>query len=74
MRTCKEKWRHKGSHSSSVSSSNPDIPTSQGFYEGDVFLDTQFRSPPWTRFPNHLQLLIILQRIVDLHCYYPPKN
>ena len=33
-----------------------DIPTSQGFYEGDVFLDTQFRSPPWTRFPDHLRL------------------
>jgi len=49
-----------------------DIQTSQGFYEGDVFLDTQFRSQPWTRFPNHLQLLIILHCIVDLHCYYLP--
>ena len=52
-----------------------DIPTSQGFYEGDVFMESQFRSPSWTRFPDHLRLLIILHCIVDLHCYYcPPKE
>jgi len=51
-----------------------DMPTCQGFYEGDVFLDTQFRSPSWTRFPDHLWLLIILHCIVDLHYYYPPKK
>ena len=49
-----------------------DIPTSQGFYEGVMFLDTQFRSPSWTRFPDHLWLLISLHCIVYL-LLPPPK-
>ena len=59
-------------NSTIIDSTASDIPTSQGFYEGDVLLDTQFRSPSWTRFPDHLQLLILLHCIVDLHCYYCP--
>jgi len=47
-----------------------EIPTSQGFFEGDMFMESQFRSPSWTPFPDHLRLLIILHCIVDLHCYY----
>jgi len=35
------------------------------FYEGDVFLDTQFRSPSWTRFPDHLRLLI--SSLAEMH-------
>ena len=40
--------------------------TSQSLYEGDVFLGAQFRSPSWTRFPNHLLLMIILHFIILL--------